>query len=267
MGDRDGMKNVIDLRAFRGLRTDVAAVARERFAAARRASGLLQTAFADVLTEILGWPVSAEAIAAWESTKGVPPGDVLLAAELVAQRSHDPDYVIDHLALAADADPQLRLVNSYGEVQAALAAVIDEATEVLATTGSRSRDPDYLARIEAVLTERPSLVHYRVLYGPPRHGALKNHLLRLVDLHRSEGTINIGVFWDLYKDAERFLCVSEHKAVIVLPSLTSVSNFDTALIITDPEVVQGYMGHLRQAYLGSEALTTRAMVEDLEVLR
>lgn len=266
MGEGSELGNVIDLRTARGQRTDVASIARERFAAARRTSGLSLTAFASVLMEILGWSVAPEAIAAWEATKGVPPGDVLLAAELVAQRSRDPGYV-DDLAIAVAADPEMRLADTYGEVQAALAVVVDEATEVLATTGSRSRDPDYLARIESALIKRPSLVHYRILYGPPRHGALKNHLLRLVDLHRGEGAVNIGVFWDLYKDSERFICASERSAVIVLPSVTSVSNFDTALVITNPEVVQGYVAHMRQAYLGSEALITRAMVENLEVLR
>jgi hypothetical protein len=43
---------------------------------------------------------------------------------------------------------------------------------VIAVTGSRSREPDYLARIQAAISSR-DLLHYRVLYGLPRHGALK----------------------------------------------------------------------------------------------
>jgi hypothetical protein len=44
--------------------------------------------------------------------------------------------------------------------------------ECLVVTRSRFRDRDYLEAIETVLAERPSLVCYRVLYGPPHHRIL-----------------------------------------------------------------------------------------------
>jgi succinyl-diaminopimelate desuccinylase len=50
------------------------------------------------------------------------------------------------------------------------------AWECLVVMGSRSRDPGYLGAIEAALAERPSLVFYRVLFGPPHHQVLKDHL-------------------------------------------------------------------------------------------
>lgn len=255
--------NVINLLAARSKRLDFASTAQLRFAAERQASGLSCKAFASLLSDALGWPVSPEAVAAWE-TASVPPGDVLLAAEEVARpigQARGP-----RLAPVLD-DTVMRIVDSYVEVQATLAAIVDGAAEFLAITGSRSRDPDYLSRIERALSSRADLVHYRILYGPPRHGALKNHLLRLVDLHRRDDTLKIGMYSDLYKDSERFLCVSEKTAAVVLPSTNSVSNFDTALVINDPDVALSYVGHIRQAYLGSEALTTRSTVETLEVLR
>ncbi|MBI3686630.1 MAG: hypothetical protein HY241_04695 [Actinobacteria bacterium] len=49
--------------------------------------------------------------------------------------------------------------------------------------------------------------------------------------------------------------------------LTSTSNFDSGLLINDEDVAQQYVEHVRQAYLGSEHLTTHAALEKLEVLR
>lgn len=259
-GRRPG--EVINLGAARGRRVDVAAMARDRFASSRRASGLSPHEFADVLMDILGWPVTPEAVLAWEES-GVPPGDVLSAAEIVVGLA-EPATSSETMAAGGSG---FDLVADYGDVQAALARVIDGARETLATTGSRSRDPDYLTRIESAIADRPTLVHYRVLHGPPRGGALKNHLLRLVDLRQEEGSVKIGIMWDIYKDPERFLCASEREAVVVLPSLTSTSNFDTALVISRSDIARAYVDHVRQAFLASDALTNRAMIEALEVVR
>ncbi|MFI0263587.1 hypothetical protein ACH4OW_31705 [Streptomyces sp. NPDC017056] len=42
------------------------------------------------------------------------------------------------------------------------------------------------------MAQHPALVHHRVLYGPPRHRALADHLVRLLELrdpwaHRNGG--------------------------------------------------------------------------------
>lgn len=161
----------------------------------------------------------------------------------------------------------LSLINEYTDLQAALAHVVEHAEEAIATTGSRSRDPDYLSRLEAAVAARPTLVHYRVLYGPPRHSMLKNHLRRLHDIAGNGDRLRIGIVRDLYRDPERFLCVSERAAIVVLPSLTSTSNFDSGILITDTAVARHYLEHVRQAYLGSDQLTTRAALDELEVLR
>jgi hypothetical protein len=49
-------------------------------------------------------------------------------------------------------------------------------------TGSRSCDTEYLEATERLLTERPWLVYYRALFGPPLHQVLKSHLIRLLEL-------------------------------------------------------------------------------------
>ena len=68
-----------------------------------------------------------------------------------------------------------------------------------------------LEAIEAVLAERPSLVCYRVLFGPPHHQVLKDHLLtllRLRDPHdRSRGvkTLHLGMVEDITLAAREVL--------------------------------------------------------------
>lgn len=254
MGER-----VIDLQAARGRVASPAVTARRRFASARAATGLSAAKFAALLTEALGWPVTAEAVTGWETT-AVPLGDLLCAAEAIAGTA-------PALVVVDEPVQPMRLLNSYGELQAELGRVVDDAEQTLAITGSRSREPNYLARIEAAVARRPGLVHTRVLYGPPRHSATKQHLLRLVDLQRDPGTLQIGILRDLYRDGERFIVASERTTLIVVPSRWSLHNFDTAVVIDDEDTAQQYGEHVRQAWLASEPLTTRADIEQLEVLR
>lgn len=79
-------RDVVDLRSRASYRPDVAGLARNQLRAARRALGLNLTAFAEILTSMVGWPVTAEAVESWES-EAVPPGDVLVAAGLLVHAS------------------------------------------------------------------------------------------------------------------------------------------------------------------------------------
>lgn len=246
---------LIDLNLARGQGRDLAAVARGRFASARRRAGLTPAEFASRIADCLGWSITGEAVEAWETT-GVPPGDVLLAAESVG----------GHVIAAPHPEP-VRLVHDVTALQEALSEVVDSAHEVLAVTGSRSREPDYLTHIERAIGSRPGLTHYRVLYGPPRHGAMKNHLLRLVDMQLAEDVLRVGIVTDLARDMERFICASESQAVVILPSLTSIMNFDSGLHVSDPAVAGRWVAHVRQAWLGAIPLTTRDQVEALEIVR
>lgn len=74
------MSKVVDLRTRSGYQPDFAALARRRMLAARHALDLTTEEFAAMLTPLVGWPVSGEAVEAWE-THSVPPGDVLIAAD------------------------------------------------------------------------------------------------------------------------------------------------------------------------------------------
>lgn len=159
-----------------------------------------------------------------------------------------------------------QLVHTHAALQEAMLAVVSDAREYLVGTGSRSRDPDYLHAIENALARTPRLVHYRVLFGPPRHRILTEHLLRLIQLRdpadRSYGvkTLHISMI-DNPDYPERHLLASEHGAVATIPSLTSAEGFDTGVVLGAAEGAR-YIEHVRQLYLcgrrleSSQVLTT-----------
>jgi len=240
---------IIDLDRARP--ADPLRVAKRRLGAARRASGLTLAEFAAELDRRTQYRVEGRSVTTWE-TLAVPPSDLLIAAEQISG------------AYPAEVEP-IRLITDAGDLQSTLAAVVAGARHALAITGSRSRDPGYLAGIERVLTDRPDVVHYRVLYGPPRHGATKNHLLRLFDQGTS-ASLHVAIARDTMRDQERFLVATESEAVVILPSVHGILNFDTALHCTDPDVAAAWVDHVRQAWLGAELIPDRAAVERLEVV-
>lgn len=77
---------VVSLHGRPSYRPDLGKLARNQLAAARAAKGLPSNEFAALLTTMLGWPVGAEQVEAWE-TSAVPPGDVLVAAELLVRQA------------------------------------------------------------------------------------------------------------------------------------------------------------------------------------
>lgn len=168
---------------------------------------------------------------------------------------------------------ELRLVTSPEGLLAEMSRVVEGAEDYLVVTGSRSRDPAYLAGIEQALQERPRLVHYRLLFGLPHHQVLKEHLLRLLALRdpdsRTEGkkTLYIGVVDDLHREPERFFCASEGRAVATLPSLTTAGNFDCGVVLLDPQDAVGLVQHGKQLYPATRKLETPEAVQALSVLR
>ena len=83
MSNDDGERRVIELRQRSGYRPDLGSLARAQVHQARQARELDHDEFADQLTSMLGWTVTADVVQAWETTS-VPPGDVLVAANLIA---------------------------------------------------------------------------------------------------------------------------------------------------------------------------------------
>lgn len=168
--------------------------------------------------------------------------------------------------LTADAETP-RLLAGHHDLHAAMTAIVHEAETYLVVVGSRSRDAAYLDTIATVLIQRPDLVHYRVLLGPPRHQVLKDHLLKLVDIRdphdRSFGvkTLHIGIV-EGPDTPERFLCASERGAVVPIPSLTSSEAFDSGVLF-ESAVAERLIDHARQLYAGSRKIETTQAVDEL----
>jgi transcriptional regulator with XRE-family HTH domain len=165
-----------------------------------------------------------------------------------------------------------RLLARFADLQQAMLATVAGAQDCLVVAGSRSRDQSYLTAIETVLAERPSLIHYRILFGPPHHAVLKEHLLTLLRLRdpndRSQGvkTLHLGMVESTASAPERFFCASEHMAVVPIPSLTSHEAFDSGIGLGASQAAR-LLDHGRQAYASARRVETIEAATALEVLR
>lgn len=170
------------------------------------------------------------------------------------------------------AGPSPRLLASFSDLRAAMLATVTGARDCLLVAGSRSRDAEYLAAIEAALAQRPGLVHYRVLFGPPHHRLLRDHLVRLLELRdpedRSLGikTLHLGIVEDTVTTPERFFCASEQMAAVPIPSLTSAEAFDSGVAL-GAVAARRLLDHGRQAYAASRRIESRDLVKALDVVR
>lgn len=170
------------------------------------------------------------------------------------------------------ASPSPRLLAGFGDLRAAMLSTVNGARECLVAAGSRSRDTEYLAAVEAALAVRPGLVHYRVLFGPPHHRVLRDHLLRLLELRDPEDrrlgvkTLHVGIVEDTVTMPERFFCASEQMAAVPIPSLTSAEAFDSGMAL-GAMAARRLLDHGRQAYAASRRVESPDLVAALEVVR
>lgn len=181
-----------------------------------------------------------------------------------------PEVLFAHQdAPLASAEENPRLLVGHRNLREAMAAVVGGARRYLAISGSRSRDTTYLAAIEDGLAAHPELVHYRVLFGPPRHAVLTDHLLRLLDLRdpadRSLGkTLHIGMVVEDPSTPERFFCASETSAVVPIPSLTSAEAFDSGVLL-GAKTAERLIDHARQCYAAARRVETMQAIRALPV--
>jgi transcriptional regulator with XRE-family HTH domain len=167
--------------------------------------------------------------------------------------------------------PRVQLLTSFTALVDAMTTTVSTAREVIVTTGSRSSEASYLETIERAVERRPALVHYRVLFGPPRTEILRAHLARLDRLRPGDGagkavpTLFVGVVDDYRLEPERFICASERRAVLAIPSLVTPGNFDTGVAFQDPATAQGLVQHVKQLYWGTRRLTDSEALQTLAV--
>ncbi len=188
--------------------------------------------------------------------------------------------VIDFSAAGVgfDLDPfqlgsRCRIIRSSPELIGEEVRIVNEAKRILATSGSRSRDPAYLNAIEQRVAADRELVYYRVLMGLPHNQALKDHLNCVLALRNSSArthgfdTLFIGLFDDLVRESEKFICANEQRALVAIPSLAPAGSFDTALVFDSEFDAGRYVEFVRQLYNASIPIATSQQVDGLEVLR
>ncbi|REG81120.1 hypothetical protein [Algoriphagus antarcticus] len=150
--------------------------------------------------------------------------------------------------------------------------IILEAKEHLYMTGSRTRDQIYLTAIEDKLKQFPVMVHHRVLFGPPHHQMLKDHLIELLktrdpdDRQYGQKTIHLGVFDDYKRQFETFILGNEREALVLLPSLLGVGEYNSGILFTGKDDVDGLRRFVKDLYGWSQKIETLKAVDSLNCL-
>ncbi|MDH6130249.1 XRE family transcriptional regulator [Kitasatospora sp. GP82] len=217
------------------------------------------------LNAITGGATDGSLMSAWESgRRRTGKSNRTALAQLYRQRSAvlfaHQDGTGESVLEQAGTGVVHRLLTRWTDLVEAMVEVVSTAQEWLVVTGSRSREKSYLAAIETAVAQVPDLVHYRVLYGPPHHQELTDHLLRLLELRdpreRRNGhpTLRIGVV-EQPAAMERFFVASETLAVAPLPSLHGAHGFDCGVLL-GPEAAVGLVQHAREAYASARPLHT-----------
>jgi hypothetical protein len=99
---------------------------------------------------------------------------------------------------------------------------------------------------------------------------MKDHLVNLVGPRRAkggpdrDGSLQVCMLEGLGSDHERFFTASEKAAVVMLPSINSPANFDTALVVDDPWYAGRLVEH-GQALYGGREFTTAVAIQELTV--
>lgn len=220
---------------------------------------------AERLNAITGGAADASLLSAWESgRRRTGPRNRGGLCRLYRER---PEVLFAHQDGSTEGASEppgtlfaARVLTRYTDLVEAMINVVEGAHERLVVTGSRSRENAYLNAIERVLAQRPDLVHYRVLYGPPRHRVLVEHLARLLESRdpssRRNGvrTLQIGLVEPLTA-LERHFVASEEAAVVPLPSFHGAEGFDCGVLLSR-EAATGLVRHGREACAAARHVET-----------
>lgn len=229
---------------------------------------------ADALNAITGGAADASLFSAWES--GRRRTGKRNRAGLCTLYRERPEVLFAHqdgaatsVLEASGTSVVVEVLTRWTDLVEAMVGVAAGAREQLVVTGSRSREKAYLAAIETAVAQHPDLVHYRVLYGPPRHRALSDHLVRLLELRdpaaRRNGvkTLHLGLV-EPAEALERFFIASEAAAVVPLPSFHGADGFDCGVLL-GREAAVGLVHHGREACASARPVETAGAVRALPV--
>lgn len=184
---------------------------------------------------------------------------------------------------------RITFVSGHDNLISELRKIVNEANDFLYITGSRTSNPTYINDIESIVKNKPSLVHYRILHGYPWKKELKEHLLALRKIRpsndRVKGQIScvLGIYIPFAasaskrnpirksaksrrREAEFFISVNEHRALIVVPSLLNPGAFDTGLLSTDVENIKAWKHYVEWLAGESEKLDSEDLLSKLPIL-
>ncbi|MDY0810668.1 helix-turn-helix transcriptional regulator [Kitasatospora purpeofusca] len=239
---------------------------------ARVARNLTLEEAAERLNSITGGAADASLLSGWESgRKRTGMRNRAGLCELYGERpedlfAHQDGERSASVLEATGTGVVVRVLTRYIDLLEAMVGVATGAREQLVVTGSRSREKSYLEAIEGVVAERLDLVHYRVLFGPPRHRALSDHLERLLTLRdpseRRNGVKTLHIAMAPVAAMERFFVASERAAVVPLPSFHGADGFDCGVLL-GREAAAGLVQHGREASASGRPVETVAAVRAL----
>ncbi|MEW2296972.1 helix-turn-helix transcriptional regulator [Streptomyces sp. NPDC006743] len=241
---------------------------------ARLARNMTLEEAAEALNVFTGGAADASLLSAWES--GRRRTGKRNRAGLCALYRERPEVLFAHqdgpatsVLESSGTAVVVKVLTRWTELMEAMVGVVAGAREQLVVTGSRSREKAYLAAIETAVAQHPDLVHYRVLYGPPRHRALADHLVRLLELRdpsaRRNGVKTLHVRMVEPDEAlERFFVASETAAVVPLPSFHGADGFDCGVLL-GREAAVGLVHHGREACASAQPVETADAVRALSI--
>jgi hypothetical protein len=175
--------------------------------------------------------------------------------------------------LQPPSQPTVYLIRTHEQLIDTSLTIINEAEQILVTTGSRARDKKYLDTIQSKLRDNPRLIHYRVLFATPHNQILKDHLQELLKIRnpasREYGyqTLYIGSFTNMLIEPENHICANEKKALIVLPSVSGIGSYDTGLVLQEAETAKSILRFVRELYNSSTHYETAEAVKNLPIAR
>jgi hypothetical protein len=189
----------------------------------------------------------------------------------------------------ANAKETSSFVIGHDNLMLELKKIVQEAREYLYITGARTSISSYMKDIEARVTNVKELVHFRILHGYPWRRELKEHLLALRKIRpysekvRGKDSCVLGVYipkletlskrnpikktpGSRRREAEFFVSINEHRAILIVPSLINPGAFDTGIVTTDSNSVKAWKHYVEWLAGQSEELNTAELIEKLPVL-
>lgn len=172
--------------------------------------------------------------------------------------------------LIREENPPL-LISNQEDLVAENLRIVETAHEFLYVTGSRSRDDDYLAAIAASVESKPDFVHRRILFGPPRSEEMFAHIRGLLGAGdprrrfvRRVQSVGIAICSDQKNyPAEACICMNEKRALLVLPSIISPWQYDTAIVFDNASVIAGWKSWVDTMFRTATQISEPAQLEAL----